>query len=92
MADAQAEEDKDQDLMPGLNALVADVRASRPEWSSRSIRRALAHPDVTERGWDRARRALLTVAADRESHQPGRLAHDGPWRNQPRPPRATPVT
>jgi hypothetical protein len=24
---------------------------------------------------------MLVVAADPESHQPGRLAHDGPWWN-----------
>ena len=92
-ADAQAEgEDEDRDFMPGLDALVSDIREIRPEWSSRSIRRALANPDVAERGWDRARRAMLAVAADPESNQPGRLAHGGPWwsqpdaRGQPRPP------
>ena len=69
--------------MPGLDALVDEVREIRPEWSSRSIRRALAHPDVTERGWDRARRAMLAVAADPGSNQPGRLAHGGPWWSQP---------
>ena len=82
----EGEEGKDQDLASGpgaVDALVAEVRATRPDWSSRSIRRALAHRDVTERGWDRARRAMLAVAADRESHQPGRLAHDGPGWNQP---------
>jgi hypothetical protein len=61
--------------------LVSEVREIRPEWPSRSIRRALAHPDVTERGWGRARRAMLAVAADPESNQPGRLAHGGPARN-----------
>jgi hypothetical protein len=89
VADAQTEEEGgDQNSTPGLDALVAEVRQIRPEWSSRSIRRALAHPDVTERGWDRARRAMLAVAADAGSHQPGRLAHDGPWWNHapPRPP------
>lgn len=87
-------ENTDQEFAAGLHALVAQVRRIRPEWSTRSIRRALAHPDVTERGWDRARHAMLAVAADPESHQPGRLAHDGPWWNQtgpagpgrPRPP------
>jgi hypothetical protein len=69
--------------VPGLDALVCEVREIRPEWSSRSIRRALAHPDVTERGWDRARRAMLAVAADPGSNQPGRLAHGGPWWSQP---------
>jgi len=84
VADAQPEgADEDQDFVPGLDALVSEVRAIRPEWSSRSIRRALAHPDVAERGWDRARRAMLAVAADRESKQPGRLAHGGPWWSRP---------
>ena len=89
MADAhpEEEEDEDQDFVPGLDALVSEVREIRPEWSSRSIRRALAHPDVTERGWDRARRAMLAVAADPESNQPGRLAHGGPWWSQPGAPR-----
>jgi hypothetical protein len=82
VADAQpGGEGEDQKSTPGLNVLVAEVRQIRPEWSSRSIRRALAHPDVTERGWVRAGRAMLAVAADPESNQPGRLAHDGPWWN-----------
>jgi hypothetical protein len=82
---AALREGEDRDLASGLgavDALVAEAREIRPEWSSRSIRRALAHPDVAERGWDRARQAMLAVAADPESHQPGRLAYDGPWWNQ----------
>ena len=87
VADAQPEgEDEDHDFTTGLEPLICEVREIRPEWSSRSIRRALARPDVTERGWDRARRAMLAVAADPASNQPGRLAHDGPWWNQPRAP------
>ena len=88
-AQREGEEGKEQDLASGLDAvdaLVAEIRAIRPEWSSQSIRRALAHPDVTERGWDRARPAMLAVAADPQSLQPGRLAHGGPWWNQPRAP------
>jgi len=77
VADAQPEEEEDQDFVPGLDALVSEVRAIRPEWSSRSIRRALAHPDATERGCDRTRQAMLAAAADPESNQPGRLAHGG---------------
>ena len=84
MADAQPErEDEDQDFVAGLDALVSEVRKIRPEWSSRSIRCALAQPDVIERGWDRARRAMLAIAADPESNQPGRLAYGGPWWSQP---------
>ena len=79
----EGEYDEDQDAAPGLDTLVAEVRAIRPEWSSASIRRALAHPDVAERGWDRAHLAMLAVAADPQSRQPGRLSHDGPWWNQP---------
>jgi hypothetical protein len=79
----KGEDDEDQDSAPGLETLVAEVRAIRPEWSSASIRRALAHPDVVERGWDRARAAMLAVAADPQSRQPGRLSRDGPWWNQP---------
>lgn len=89
VADLQLEgEEADQGSAAGLDALVAQVRKIRPEWSSRSIRRALAHPEVTERGWDRARRAMLAVAADPGSDQPGRLPHDGPWWKQtpPAPP------
>jgi hypothetical protein len=83
VADSQpGEGDKDQDVAPGLDALVVEVREIRPGWSSASIRRALTHPDVVERGWDRARPAMLAVAADPESRQPGRLSHDGPWWNQ----------
>jgi hypothetical protein len=92
-ADVQPEgENTGREFAAGLHSLVAQVRQVRPDWSTSSIRRALAHPDVTERGWDRARQAMLAVAADPESHQPGRLAHDGPWWNQtgpagrPRPP------
>ena len=52
-ADTQPEgEGTDQDSAQELDCLVTEVRQIRPEWSSRSIRRALAHPDVTERGWD----------------------------------------
>jgi len=88
VADAQPEgDDEDQHFVAGLATLVSEVRKIRPEWSSRSIRRALAHPDVTERGWDPARQAMLAVAADPESNQPGRLAHGGPWWSQPHAPR-----
>jgi hypothetical protein len=82
VADVQPEgEGEDEKSTPGLGVLVAEVRQIRPEWSSRSIRRALAQPDVTERGWVRARWAMLAVAADPDSNQPGRLVHDGPWWN-----------
>jgi hypothetical protein len=79
----EGEDSEDHDSAPGLEALVAEVRAIRPEWSSASIRRALVHPDIAERGWCRARPAMLAVAADPQSRQPGRLSHDGPWWNLP---------
>jgi hypothetical protein len=60
-------------------ALVAEVRAIRPEWTSGSIGRALTHPDVLERPAGMRRPALLAVARDPESRSPGRLAADGPW-------------
>lgn len=60
-------------------ALVDAVRTIRPEWSARSIRRALSHPDVLERPWPRVHTAMLAVAADRATQAPGRLPHDGPW-------------
>lgn len=64
-------------------ALTDAVRALRPEWSARSIRRALSHPDVLERPWPVVRTAMLAVAADRTSQAPGRLPHDGPWWTTP---------
>lgn len=84
VADAREQEgDLDQDSRPGLGELVDEIRAIRPDWSSSSIRRALDHPDVVERGWERARRAMPAMAGDRTSNHPGRLAHDGPWWNEP---------
>ena len=74
--------DQEQDL------LVAEVRAKRPDWSTASIRRALGAESVAERPWPLVRAAMLAVASDPASDQPGRLAHDGPWwRQNP----ATPV-
>lgn len=64
---------------PEFAALVAEVRELRPVWSTRSIRRALADEAVVERPWPLVRSAMLAVARDPESKQPGRLAHDGPW-------------
>ena len=62
-----------------LAALIAAVRAIRPDWASRSIRRALAADSVAERPWPLVARAMLAVARDPESKQPGRIAGDGPW-------------
>jgi len=81
--DVQAEEgDSFQDEPPDIGALVAEVRALRPDWSTRSIRRALDDPAVRERPWPLVRKAMLAVAADPASKAPGRLSHDGPWWHQ----------
>lgn len=60
-------------------ALAAQIREIRPEWSTRSILRVLAKPEVAERPWPIVIAAALAVAGDPASEQPGRLAHDGPW-------------
>ncbi|MFF5228432.1 hypothetical protein [Dactylosporangium sp. NPDC000521] len=75
-------------------ALADAVRTIRPEWSARSIRRALSHPDVLDRPWSLVQAAMLAVAHDRTSQAPGRLPHDGPWWTPPRrpdPPRVLPA-
>ncbi|GAA3037617.1 helix-turn-helix domain-containing protein [Streptosporangium longisporum] len=61
-------------------ALVAEVRALRPEWRATSITKALEHPGVVERGNPALiRAALLLVAQDEQSQGPGRVGFDGPW-------------
>lgn len=65
--------------------LVAEVRALKAGWGTRSIVRALTHADVAERPWPVVRRAMLAVAADPASQAPGRLLADGPWWNLPDP-------
>ena len=67
------------DPPPDPAALVDEVRAIRPDWASRSVRRALAIESVAERPWPLVARAMLAVARDPESKQPGRIAGDGPW-------------
>ncbi|WP_238015022.1 hypothetical protein KZZ52_33810 [Dactylosporangium sp. AC04546] len=71
-------------------ALVAVVHRIRPEWSPRSIRRALTHTDVLDRPWPLVWNAAISVARDRTSQVPGRLPHDGPWWTPPAPPPAPP--
>jgi hypothetical protein len=78
-ARAEGEGDQDDDQTLDLTALVARVRELRPDWSTRSITRALADESVTERPWPLAVAAMLAVAADPASEHPGRVAHDGPW-------------
>ncbi|MEU4228329.1 hypothetical protein AB0F17_28880 [Nonomuraea sp. NPDC026600] len=65
--------------------LVAEVRALRAGWGTRSIVRVLTHTDIAERPWPVVRRAMLAVAADPASQAPGRLLADGPWWNLPDP-------
>jgi hypothetical protein len=90
--DARAEEgDSFQDDPPDLAALTAEVRAVRPEWATKSIRRAMSEPSVRERPWPIARRAMLAVAADPVSKAPGRIAGDGPWWHQRPSERAGPL-
>jgi hypothetical protein len=63
----------------GPQALAAEIRKTRPEWSARSILRALEKPDVAERPWPLVCEALRIMAADPATQYPGRLEHDGPW-------------
>lgn len=60
-------------------ALADEIRLLRPDWSRRSILRVLSDPDVADRPWALIRAAALTVAGDKDSQHPGRLAKDGPW-------------
>jgi hypothetical protein len=75
--DRPGEGDRDQGQTK--DQLVATVRRIRPDWSTKSIERALDVDAVTERPWDLVCAAMLAVARDPASKQPGRLAHDGPW-------------
>lgn len=70
------------DLAPGYEQpaeLIAQVRAVRPDWSVRTIARALADQSVRDRPWPVTRAALLAVAADPATNSPMRLTYDGPW-------------
>jgi hypothetical protein len=62
--------------------LAVEVREIRPDWSTRSIIRALQDPAVAERPADLVAAAALALARDPDSKHPGRLAHDGPWWHQ----------
>jgi hypothetical protein len=73
------DDDPDADR-PLLEAgLARDVRLLRPDWSTRSILRALADPAVRERPFGLAAAALVVIAGDGRTELPGRLPHDGPW-------------
>ncbi len=60
-------------------ALAAEIRELRPEWSARSVIRALERPAVAERPWPIVAAAARIMAADPATGHPGRLEHDGPW-------------
>lgn len=83
-ANAAPEEERTPE---GETALVDAVRAVRAEWTPRSIRRAIEHPDVLARPWPLVQLAMLAVAGDATSQTPGRLPHDGPWWRVGPPPR-----
>lgn len=72
-------EEGDRDQGQSKDQLVTAVRRIRSDWSTKSIERALDADAVTDRPWELVRAAMLAVARDPESKQPGRLAHDGPW-------------
>jgi hypothetical protein len=60
-------------------ALAAEIRKIRPEWSARSIVRALERPSVAERPWLIVAAAMRIMAADSATQHAGRLEYDGPW-------------
>jgi hypothetical protein len=62
-----------------VTALVDEIRGIRPDWSARSVRRAIDSADVRDRPWPVVCLAFATVARDPQSRQPGRLAQDGDW-------------
>lgn len=69
-------------------ALVAEVLATRDDWSEPNVRRALEHENVTRRPWPRVVAAMLAVARDPKTEFPGRLSQDGPWWRAPAPVKA----
>lgn len=75
---AQAEEGEEPGQINDLD-LIRQVRGIRPDWTAASITRALNAPAVLERPTALRGPALLAVARDPNSQQPGRLAYDGPW-------------
>lgn len=70
---------QEQPPEPELGALVAELRQLRPDWSEASIRKALADPRTHDRPWPLIIAAARALAADPETHHPGRLPNDGPW-------------
>jgi hypothetical protein len=80
-AEAPGEGDQDR-RQARIAALVADLRAIRPDWATASIERALGHPAVLDRPWPLVAAAAVDVARRPDTEQPGRLAQDGPWWRQ----------
>lgn len=77
---AEEEEDHPSGQTPiGESGLIAQIRAIRPAWSTESIRRELAKPEVRERPWPLVCSAFVAVARDPATRHPGRLAFDGDW-------------
>lgn len=62
-----------------LRAAAAEIRQARPDWSLRSILRALDQAIADGRPRQLAVEAMRSVAADPETRHPGRLRHDGDW-------------
>lgn len=60
-------------------ALAAEIVKTRPEWSARSVIRALERPSVAERPWPIVAESMRLMAADPKTQHAGRLEHDGPW-------------
>ena len=60
-------------------ALADEISQARPEWTARSVLRALEHPEVASRPWPIVAEAMRIVAADKATDSPGRLRHPGPW-------------
>jgi hypothetical protein len=61
------------------HSIAAEICATRPDWSARSVARALENPSVADRDWAIACEAIRILAADPATKHPGRLPHDGPW-------------
>jgi hypothetical protein len=75
----EGESNRDQTRNRDRQALAAEIVAVRPEWTTRSVLRALEHLDVAERPWPIVAEAMRIVAADKATTSPGRLRHAGPW-------------
>jgi hypothetical protein len=69
----------DQTANRDRQALAAEIVAVRPEWTPRSVLRALEDLDVAGRPWPIVAEAMRIVAADKATDSPGRLKHPGPW-------------